>query len=175
LDYTARRRALSGVAKSAEQLAAKLCELDLLSRDELARRMDATEFAALIGALLLLSKETSGLAQEVQKNGRPRDLPEEQWITELAGIYENAFGKPAKVSGSGDEKVERRGKFYRLLEVGRPGSFPANGKLSIRQVDRVLKQRRRDKGRGIRSRSQQPVRRAPIDMSDRIVLQVTSI
>jgi hypothetical protein len=38
--------------------------------------------------------------------------------------------------------MSRRGKFYRLLEVSRPKSFPQHGKLSLRQIDRMLKRRR---------------------------------
>jgi hypothetical protein len=163
LDYAARRRRLVEITKAVEELAAKLCNLDILSRDELANRIDANELAAFVGSLHFLRKETTDLAQHVQINGRPRDLPEERWITELAGIYENAFDKPARVSGSGDDKVERRGKFYRLLEVGRPGSFPATGKLSVRQIDRVLKHRRKKKFRRSRSLSPDSFRHTKIE------------
>jgi hypothetical protein len=45
------------------------------------------------------------------------------------------------ISGSGDDPVERRGKFYRLLELSRPTSFPRHGKLSMKQVGRILDRR----------------------------------
>jgi hypothetical protein len=142
LDYTARRYRLFEITKAARELASNLCHLDILSRDELARRIDPAEVETLVGSLLFLSRETADLAEEVQKNGRPRDLAEERWIMELADIYENAFSKPASVWGSGDEPEKRRGKFYSLLEVSRPASFPRLGKLSVKQVDRTLKLRR---------------------------------
>ena len=142
LDYAARKRRLIEATRMANQLASQLCDLDILSRDELTLRLDPTQLETLVGSLLLLSKEVGNLASEVQKGGRPRDLPEERWIIELADIYENAFGKPASVWGSGDEPAKRRGTFYRLLELSRPEHFPRRGKLSVRQIDRTLKRRR---------------------------------
>jgi hypothetical protein len=94
---------------------------------------------ALIGSLVFLENETAKLVKHVQKNGRPRDLAEERWILELADIYENFFLKPARVWGSSAEPVKRRGKFYDLLNVSRPLSFPRHGKLSLRQIDRTLR------------------------------------
>ena len=143
LDYATRRRRLARITKSAKELASNLCELDILSRDELASRVDRRELEALVGSLRFLSKESADLAKEVQKNGRPRDLAEERWILELADIYENIFCRPARVWGSGGGPVKRRGKFYDLLIVGRPLSFARHGKLSLRQIDRTLKQRRK--------------------------------
>jgi hypothetical protein len=143
LDYAARRNRLRRIARSAESLASELCALDILSRDNLSCRSAPEKVEALLGSLRFLNKETTDLAGQVQENGRPRDLAEEQWILELADIYENAFCKPASVWGSGDEPAKRRGKFYRLLEVGRPSSFPRYGKLTVRQVDRTLRHRRK--------------------------------
>ena len=143
LDYAARRDRLVRITKAAVELASNLCKLDILSLDELASRIEPQEVETLVGRLRFLSKETAALGDEVQQNGRPRDLAEERWIMELADIYENAFGKPASVWGSGDEPLKRRGTFYRLLEVSRPTSFPRYGKLSLRQIDRTLKHRSR--------------------------------
>jgi hypothetical protein len=142
-DYATRRNRLTRIARSADALASELCALDILSRDNLACQTGPEKVEALLGSLRFLSNETTDLAAQVQKNGRPRDLAEEQWILELADIYENAFCKPASVWGSGDEAAKRRGKFYHLLEVGRPSSFPRYGKLTIRQVKRTLRHRRK--------------------------------
>jgi hypothetical protein len=122
-------------------LAVKLCSLDILTRDELGTRFDPPRVETLLGSLLSLGEAAAGLANEIQKNGRPRDIAEERWILELADIYENAFGTPATVWGSGDEPIRRRGMFYRFLELNRPQSFPRHGKLSVRQIDRILKRR----------------------------------
>lgn len=116
---------------------------DILSRDDLANRVDPKEIEGLVGSLGLLIKETADLAKEAQGNGRPRDLAEERWILELADIYENAFSRPAGVSGSGAAPTEQRGKFYRLLELSRPISFPRHGKLNPRQIKRMLKLRKK--------------------------------
>ena len=94
-----RRKALGGIAKLAEELASGLSELDNLSRDELANRIDPNKIEALVGSLQFLRKATKDLAHEVQKIGRRRDLAEEQWIFELADVYENAFDRDASVSG----------------------------------------------------------------------------
>jgi hypothetical protein len=143
LDYAARRSRLSGITRTALELVSDLSTLDILSRDTLARRIEPTQIEALAGSLVRLGRETRDLANEIQENGRPRDVAEEQWIIELADIYENAFGRPASVSGAGDEPIRRRGKFYRLLELSRPASFPRHGKLSLRHIDRILKERKR--------------------------------
>lgn len=145
--YGPRRRRLQSVAKLANDLASVLYQLDILSSDDLATRIDPKKIETLVGSLLFLSKESQDLATEVQDKGKPRDLAEERWIFELADIYKNAFGQTANVSGSGsdsddDELPNRRGKFYRLLEVSRPASFPRHGKLSLRQIDRMLERRK---------------------------------
>lgn len=139
LDYSARRDRLNRITKLMDGLAARLLELDILSRDDLATRIDEKMIETLIGSLRLFSRETTDLANEVQPGGRPRDLAYEQWILELADIYRNFFGRPAKVSGSGSGEPKQRGSFYRLLEVSQPTSLPRHGKLSVRQIDRVLK------------------------------------
>jgi hypothetical protein len=143
LDYATRRNRLTGIARLADALVSELCKLDIVSRDDLACRDDPKKLEALTGSLRFLSKETADLTKQAQGNGRPRDLAEERWISELADIYENAFGKPASVWGSGDGEAKRRGTFYHLLEVGRPASFPRYGKLSVRQIERTLKLRKK--------------------------------
>jgi hypothetical protein len=139
--YKARRKRLEGITEFAKGLASRLCELDILSREDLENRVNPKEFNALIGSLYLVGKVTTDLAKDVQKIGKPRDLAEERWILELADIYENAFAEPAKVSGSGADPTKRHGKFYRLLETNRPTKFPRHGKLTLRQIDRTLKRR----------------------------------
>jgi hypothetical protein len=142
LKFAPRRRRLENTAKLAIELASTLYDLDILSRDDLASRFGLKEIEALLGSLLLLKKEAADLAKQVQKSGRPRDLAEERWILELADIYEIAFAAKPRIWGSGSETTKRRGKFYDLLMVSRPLSFPQHGKLSPRQVHRTLEQRR---------------------------------
>jgi hypothetical protein len=147
--YGPRKNRLKAIAKSADELASTLCELDILSREDLGNLLNPKEIQALVGSLGLLEKVTTGLAKDVQENGKPRDLAEERWILDLADIYENAFGEPARVWGSGSDKTtKRRGKFYRMLELSRPPRFPGHGKLTVRQIDRTLKRRKKLK-RGI--------------------------
>jgi hypothetical protein len=146
LHYGPRKSRLKGIAKSANELVTDLHELDILSREELGNQFMPKEIEALIGSLGLLGKVATDLAQDVQEIGKPRDLAEERWILELADIYENAFGEPAKVLGSGSDKTtKRRGKFYRMLELSRPTRFPGHGKLTVRQIDRTLKRRKKVK------------------------------
>jgi hypothetical protein len=141
-NYSARRARLNRITKLAEDLALSLCELDILTHDDLANRIDENANEVLIGSLLRLSKETVELTKDGQKNGKARNVAEERWMLELADIYENAFSRPARVSGSGDGESKQHGSFYRMLQFCRPSSYPLHGKLSLRQVDRVLKQRK---------------------------------
>jgi hypothetical protein len=141
-NYTRRRQRLETVNKLAMELETSLSELDILTRDDLASRVDPKEIEALIGSLVFLRKETADLVKHVQKNGKPPDFAEKRWILELADIYENFFSKPARVWGSGSEPVKRRGKFWDLLNVSRPLSLVRYGKLSLRQIDRMLRLRR---------------------------------
>jgi hypothetical protein len=147
--YVRRRNQLSEIAQLAHQLASELCKLDILSRDDIASRIDPKQVEALIGSLHLLSTETTELVEGLQKDGKPRDLAEERWILELADIYENTFRRPAAVWGSGAGPRKHRGTFYQLLEVGRPVSFPRYGKLSPRQIERTLKRRAKRKPKAI--------------------------
>ena len=120
-----------------------LRQLDIVSLDDLACRVGLKRIDELVGSLHDLSKASAVLLEQIQTNGRPRDLAEERWILELADIYENAFRQPASVWRVGVGPVRGRGGFYRFLELSRPKQFPRHGKLHPRQVDRLLKQRRR--------------------------------
>ena len=142
LNYAARRSRLKTITKLLEELESCLCDLDILSRDELTSRVAPKAIEAFVGSVRLFRKETTDLAKKTQENGRPRELAEERWILELADIYENAFGRPAGVWGSGAKPTKRRGKFYHLLELSRPTTFARHGKLSLRQIDRMLKRRK---------------------------------
>ena len=115
--YSARRAGLDRITKSCADLVSTLDELDPLTRDDLAGRLDGGMDQS-ISSIRLLRKEAMELTKKVQKNGRWRDLAEERWIFEL-----------------------QRGDFYRLLTLSLPSSFPRHGKLSVKQVDRVLKRR----------------------------------
>jgi hypothetical protein len=138
LKYTARRSRLERIGMIAADLVSGICKLDILSRDDLANRVDSEQIEALVGSLRLLSEQTDVLAKEIQKNGKPRDLAEERWILEIVD-NENASGEPIRVWKSVTVRVSN---FYRLLELSLPESFPRYGKLSRRQVDRALKHRR---------------------------------
>jgi hypothetical protein len=143
LDYAPRRKRLERIARLLEESASELCKLDILSRDDLTSRLDPKEVGSHVGSARFLSREIAALAKDIQENGRPRDLAEERWILELADIYKNAFCRSANISGQGAGEANRRGDFYRLLELSRPMSFPRHGKLSPRQITRVLKLRKR--------------------------------
>ena len=138
LNYAIRGGRLKRISRFAEQLVSDLCELDILSRDDLETRFQPKQIETLIGLLQLLNKQAIELTQEIQKDGRRRDVAQDRWIVEIADIYENAFGQTARawaaITGS-------TSAFYRLLELSRPRSFFQHGKLTIRQVERMLKKR----------------------------------
>jgi hypothetical protein len=140
--YATRRNRFANITKLARDLALEIRALDVISRDDLAARLDSDKIETFLGSLILLSKETSELLIEAQSTGRPRDLAEERWIFELADIYENSFFEDARVWGSGGGPKKHRGRFYRMLEISRPEMFPRAGKLSVRQIDRMLKNRK---------------------------------
>ena len=71
----------------------------------------------------------------VQEYGRGIELAEERWILEVANIYENAFNE---AWDKGRSRANNRSRFYKLLEISRPESFPSHGKLNPRQVKRVF-------------------------------------
>ncbi len=78
--YAPRRSRLQRVAELANELASVLYQLDILSFDDLAVRIDPKKIETLVGSLLFLSKESQDLATEVQDKGKPRELAEERWI-----------------------------------------------------------------------------------------------
>jgi len=142
LKYRKRRLQLEEISESALKVVNGLAKLDCISRDVIESCLDdPTQMKMLPDSLCRLRVQAMRLAQEVQRDGKPRDLAEERWIFELADIYENAFRRTAKVSGSGSGPTEKRGRFYRFLELSRPESFPRYGKLSVRQVERTLRRR----------------------------------
>jgi hypothetical protein len=59
----------------------------------------------------------------------------------MADIFENAFSRPPRISGSGEDPARRRGKFYRMLELGQPPRFPRHGRLSPKHVQTLMKLR----------------------------------
>jgi hypothetical protein len=136
---------LGKIAKYAEWAASELWKLDIITREDLQNRLGPKELHALVGSLIVLAVQTAEMANDVQTTGKPRNVAEERWILELADIYENVFCRPATVSGSGDEPPRRRGRFYRLLQLGRPQSFPRYGTLSLRHIKQVLAQRKKVK------------------------------
>jgi len=140
--YAARRRKLEGIVNSAEKLASGLSELDILSHDDLEVRVGSKELDGVIGSLRRLGKEAAFLVRQIQPTGRGRDLAEERWILELAGIYEDAFCQPATVWGAEGGSFNGRRSFCRFLEVSRPLRLRRLGMLHPRQVDRVLERRR---------------------------------
>jgi hypothetical protein len=143
-DYSRRRRNAERIAQLVDGLISSLGNLDVMSRDDLRRRFDPKELEALIGSLSFLRTEICDLAGGIQTDGRPRDLAEERWIVDVADVFENAFNRDAAVWGSGTGSATRRGRFYSLLELSRPKSFARHGKLSLRQIERVLKRRKKN-------------------------------
>jgi hypothetical protein len=131
-NYRRRGKRLRQLEELAANLTAILCSLDLLSRDDLESRIGREKIEHLNGLLLLLNQHAGALGRETQVRGKPTDHATERWILELGDIFENAFSRPPRVSGSGEDPSGRRGKFYRMLELGRPSRFPRHGRLSPR-------------------------------------------
>jgi hypothetical protein len=92
--YSARRARLNRITKSSADLTNVLLKLDVLTRDDLAGRLNEGMHQSLINALLLLRKEALELTKEVQQNGRWRDLAEERWI------FDDRRRNPSRGSGS---------------------------------------------------------------------------
>jgi hypothetical protein len=82
--YADRKVRLTRITDLAGALASSLSELDIFSRDELARGSDPREIKALIGSLNLLSNQISEMLKNNQSSGTPRDLAEQLWIEEVA-------------------------------------------------------------------------------------------
>jgi hypothetical protein len=112
-----------------------MCEFDF-------RQAHPEKIEYLIGLLNLLHHEADVLDRKTQASGKPIDHATQRWILQLADIYENAFGREPSVSGSGEDLMQRRGKFYRLLELARPASFARHGRLSTKHIQSLLKTRR---------------------------------
>ena len=127
--YSSRRARLRKLEELAANLASALCSLDILSHDDLANRIGSEKVDYLIGLLQLLNQHAGALERETQVRGKPTDHATERWILELADIFENAFSRPPSISGSGEDLAGRRGRFYRLLELGRPSRFARHGRL----------------------------------------------
>jgi hypothetical protein len=140
--FSRRRERLRKIKQLTESLSAALCALDILNRDELDSRIGPEKIEYLIGLLNLLHREADVLDRRTQASGKPIDHATQRWILQLADIYENAFGKQPSVSGSGEDPVQRRGKFYRLLELARPASFARHGRLTTKHIQSLLKTRR---------------------------------
>jgi hypothetical protein len=118
-----------------------LCSLDILTRDDLASRIGPERIDCLVGLLDLLKQRADALERKLQKRGKPRDLASERWILEMADIFENAFSKRPTVSGSGEDSARRRGRFYRLLVLGRPLRYARHGRLTLKHIQKLLKLR----------------------------------
>jgi hypothetical protein len=73
-------------------IASALEELDIISRGDLEARFGQNKIEELLGSLILINKKAKELEDEVQKDGRSRDLAEERWVVAVADIYENASG-----------------------------------------------------------------------------------
>jgi hypothetical protein len=141
--YSRRRARLRKLEQLAADLASALCSLDILSHDDLASRIGLEKIDYLTGLLQLLNQNAGTLERETQVRGKPTDHATERWILELADIFENAFSRPPRISGSGEDPAGRRGRFYRLLELGRPTRFARHGRLSPKHVQTLLKLRSR--------------------------------
>ena len=139
--YRDRRARLRKLERLAADLALNICSLDLLSRDDLESRIGCEKIEYLNGLLLLLNQHAGALEGETQVRGKPTDHATERWILTMADIFENAFSRPPRISGSGEDPAGRRGKFYRMLELGRPSRFPRHGRLSPKHVQTLLKLR----------------------------------
>ena len=78
--YPVRRKKLAKLVTLLEDLASGICDLDILSRDDLENRVERKKVEELVGSLHFFSKQLNVLVEGIQKNGRSRDLAEERWI-----------------------------------------------------------------------------------------------
>jgi hypothetical protein len=125
----------------ASALSGQIRELDIISRMDIEVRLGIEKVDAVVGSMIVLAQTMSLMIETVQRDGKPRDLAEEQWIYAVADIYEAVFSRKAAAWGSSNRPKRLRGPFYQLLEVSRPPSFHRYGKLHPKQVDAVLKRR----------------------------------
>lgn len=95
----------------------------------------------LAGLLSLLNRLETLARQELTAlpaTGRPNDFARDEWIAEVATLYERAFKKDAKVSGSHSSRTAVRGPFFDLLELSKPQHLRA---LDPRTIKRSLSKR----------------------------------
>jgi hypothetical protein len=140
--YSRRKASLGEVRVFAAKLSSILCSLDILTRDDLTSLTGPERIDCLVGLLNLVWQQAGELESKIQERGKPTDHASERWIIEIADIFENAFSKPPTVSGSGEDSIHRRGRFYWLLELGLPSRFARHGRLSLKHIQKLLKLRR---------------------------------
>ena len=71
LNYATRRSRLETITNLLEELESCLCDLDILSRDELANRVDPKMIETFVGSIRLLRKETTNLAKLTRRDADP--------------------------------------------------------------------------------------------------------
>jgi hypothetical protein len=140
--YSQRRSRLDKLETLSAGLVIALCSLDVLSRDDLESQIGLEKIDQLNGLLILLNQCAPVLSRKIQTRGKPTDHASEKWILAMADIFENAFSRPPTISGSGEDPSARRGKFYRMLELGRPSRFARHGRLSLKHVQKLLRSRK---------------------------------
>ena len=140
--YSRRRARLHKLKALSGDLVSALCAVDVLSRDDLESRIGPEKIDQLNGLLILLNQHAVALGRETQVRGKPTDHASERWILAMADIFENAFSRAPTVSGSGEDPAGRRGRFYRMLELGRPSRFARHGRLSLKHVQTLLRSRK---------------------------------
>jgi hypothetical protein len=105
-------------------------------------RIGPEKIDQLNGLLILLNQHAVALGRETQVRGKPTDHASERWILAMADIFENAFSRAPTVSGSGEDPAGRRGRFYQMMELGRPSRFARHGRLSLKHVQTLLSSRK---------------------------------
>lgn len=143
--YSHRRKRLHKLTALSAELVTTLCSIDVLSREDLESRIGLEKIDNLNGLLILLNQQAGALVGDTQVRGKPTDHASERWILAMADIFENAFSRPPTVAGSGEDPTGRRGKFYRMLELGRPSRFARHGRLSLKHVQKLLRSRKPSK------------------------------
>ena len=136
-----RRRELKKIAADSIELVSRLSRLNIISRDELDSSLGLEKIEILIGHLLCLYGEARIIYSPLKKRGAPGNVAQNIWISEVADIFETNFRKEPKVTGNNSTSIEKRGKFFRLLDISRPLSLPRHGTLGPNQVRRVLNNR----------------------------------
>jgi hypothetical protein len=139
--YRNRRKSLEEIQDLSKSLTESIGDLDVLSREDLEIHLGSEKVEALLGHLVNLDTHAQQLLKTIQAKGRPRNLAEESWVHDVADIYENNFRRKATVSGSGSGSSAKRGKFFELLTLSLPESFPKHGKLHSKHLMRILKRR----------------------------------